>query len=456
MPQHDSQSSAGSASSSQPKSGVQTRIDPAHTIAGGPSRPEASPEREGAAITSTVEIASVDGADTPRLDEQLRLQAEQISTYLRAQQKQVDRREAHLHAQLAQQDNGARSARLWFRERQQELTEREAELRRREQEVEREQARWKRREQQQTEAGQRIESEDTVAQGQFDRQHASVLGMVRRFLRGEALPAEASEAMQSGGAAATSAADHDAVALGDELLALLKQLRLRQQNLEEAEALLADGQSALDAGRKQLAADRADWEQRCEVEHRQAAETRRRAELELDKKLRSLQTRGDHLERRSAAVDQLRAETLHAQREALELRLATDETWAQMVGGAPPAILTQSMARIRSKLADEYRLERAGIAGQQKELEGLVARLNDQHDKLQRQKQELEQWAADRRAEIEGQAARLVAREQELDLRQGELDQLRADQQGERRVYEGEIRRLLGQLRRSDSPAQAA
>jgi hypothetical protein len=110
----------------------------------------------------------------------------------------------------------------------------------------------------------------------------------------------------------------------------LARLQSRQKNLEEAESLLGDGQAALDRARQQLTADRQAWQEQCEIDRRRINDDRRRAEADLDKKLQTLTARGEHLERRTAAVDQLRAEVLRAQRETLELRLATDEIWSQL------------------------------------------------------------------------------------------------------------------------------
>ena len=92
------------------------------------------------------------------------------------------------------------------------------------------------------------------------------------------------------------------------------------------------------------------------------------------------------------------------QRETLELRLATDELWRQMVGAPPPAALSQSLAQIRGKLAERYRLERSEIAGEKKDLELLVERVDRERERVQQQKQEIERRTANRQADIEGQA----------------------------------------------------
>lgn len=522
--------------------------------------PQAPPAADSPALDSVSELAgSQAGADVESqaaspaqlesisIDklQQMQLQFEQLAGHLRAQQYELDRREAQFNSQLAQQENELRTSRLWFRERQQELadreaefeqrrqreeaaqlerlTEREAEIARREEELEsqraaivkslshreaelarreadfdlqavawsKDRAEWidaqarfeaecneakqkwqeqadalvlKHRELElerqalvvQSSAEQGAERRATVEQAperefaevqRVHRELQSTLDSLRQLLSGEPPSSEAS----NNGSYEPSDLEH----LASEFRTAIARLQARQKNLEEAEALLSDGQSALDRGRQQLTADRQTWQEQCDIERRRLGDDRRRCEADLDKKLRAIADRSGHLERRSAAVDQLRAEVLRAQRETLELRLATDEIWAQLAGSVPPPVLTQSLARIRGKLAEQYQLERAELADQQKQLEALAVRLEAQHDKLQNQKQALERWVTDRRNEIEGQASRLVTQELEIARRQAELEEINERQESERRLYEGEIRRLLGELR-SARPTMAA
>ena len=480
--------------------------------------------------------------------QQLRLQFEQLAGHLRSQQYQLDRREAQLHSQLAQQDNEVRSSRLWFREHQQELVDREAELLRRgtgngvatcrtdresnrarrgtcparsgirfairamgegaatngptpmraseaecrdvkrqwqeqadalavrHQELEQlrqsllqpsdtkanadaaalafEQAAADQAEEQSRVAGQLHADAD-----QFYRQVDSTLDLMRQFVAGRQPDSEIAKSVPQdsiGNERSNPGLPPEMATVFAEFRAALAKLHGRQKNLDEAEALLTDGQTALDRSRQQFTNDRQAWQEQCDIDRRRINDDRRRADADLNKKLQTLTQRGEHLERRTAAVDQLRAEVLRAQRETLELRLATDEIWAQLSPSVPPPVLTQSLARIRAKLAEQYQLERAELADQQKQLEALAVRLESQHDKLHHQKQALEQWVGDRRNEIEGQASRLVAQEIELSRRLTELEELNERQQSERRLYEGEIRRLLGELRRGGMAATAA
>jgi hypothetical protein len=433
---------------------VQMRVDPPHVVAGAPTADvdvvltEAS---EAVAVREAVAVGQAAGRTTRETlsglieapaesspAEQLQLQAEQLAARLGAQQEQIDRREADLNAQLAKQEHDARSSRLWLRERQQEFAEREAELARREQAIAAKEEELARADREQAEGRERAKSEQ--------RRQSEAFAAAQRELdeRQRALERQETENAAVAAAQARTSAEQTQLA---------ERLKARQRNLEEAEVLLADSQAELAGSRRQFESDRQAWHKRCEATRKEMEQSQARNEADFDKKLHGLKARADRLERRAVALDQLRAEVLRAQREALELRLATDEVWAQMIGIAPPAALSQSLAQVRGKLAEHYRAERAEIAGEKKELELLATRADQDRQRLQQRKQELDQWAADRQADLEGQAARLLAREQQLDRRQTELDDARIGQADDRREYEREIRRLLGELRRDGATA---
>ncbi len=435
-----SESSADSSPDDAGTVKVRKRIDGAHRIAHGPAEDERPPadglpdER-----VETADVSTPDELSSPPMREQLRLQAEQLASHLRAQQYQLDRREAQLNAREAQQENEARAARLWLRERQQELAEQEAELRRRGQELEIGGA----------DRGSGVRgqgSEKTIAEPRAKEPSPPRVQSDQHLLRQREL--DEFEQTLSRQEAEYRAATADLAEQTARQSQIEAELHARQQNLEEAEALLADGQTELERGRKQLAAERQAGHEQCAEQRLRLAEERRRADLDLNRRLEALKHHGEQLERRETAVEQLRNDVLRTQRETLELRLATDEIWAQMSGSLPPAILTQSLVRTRGKLADQYRLERVELAQRQEQLESLARRIEARHEKLRGERQETERWTADRRHEIEGTAARLAAKEQELARRQTELEEFQERQQSERRLYEADIRRLLAELRK--------
>ncbi len=107
----------------------QMRLDPPHELAAAARAGVREPQ------LAAVGAGTIGVMAEAAPGEQLQLQADQLASHLHLRLREVDRRAAALNAQLADQENGLRNARLWFRERQQELTECAAELDRREQEI---------------------------------------------------------------------------------------------------------------------------------------------------------------------------------------------------------------------------------------------------------------------------------------------------------------------------------
>ncbi len=379
--------------------------------------------------------AMADGAP----GESVNLQIEQLAERLSAQLRDVDRREAGLHAQLAEQENATRSARHWLRERQHELNQRDADLNHREEAIRLKQAELARDDQQHAEGRERTKSDQRrLAEATASRQ--------REFETRE----QAIAAREASLAAATAALAEATAEQKLELEVELSKLLQRQQNLDEAEALLVDSQTGLEQQQRQLAADRQAWHERSQYERRQIQAEQAKNAYELEQKARLLTTRTELLDRRAAAFEQLREEVATAHRETLDLRLATDELWAELCGENPPAELAKSLARIRGQIAATAREQRRENAAARQEVETSVGRLAEDRQHLQRQADEMESWTATCRDEFSAQAERLAQREHSLDLRQMQLDELVQRLQEDRQAYEREIRRLLGQLRATD------
>ena len=145
-------------------------------------------------------------------------------------------------------------------------------------------------------------------------------------------------------------------------------------------------------------------------------------------------------------MEQFRAELGRVHRETLEIRLATEELWAELSGSAPPAALTRSLGRIRSRLADHYRMANLELHQKKEELELLRRQLSEQYEKLVRQKRNFDAWAAQCRDEVEQQAARLLARGEDLDRREADMSEYARCAQAEKLQLHQEIRRLRTKL----------
>src|SRR5207302_7899414 len=139
----------------------------------------------------------------------------------------------------------------------------------------------------------------------------------------------------------------------------------------------------------------------------------------------------------------LRDELRAAQRETLEVRLATEELWSQLSGAVPAASLTRAIGRIRQRLSDQYRLAASDVEDQKRELESLRSRLQQHHDRLAQRQQDLQQWFERRQAELQQQAEQLVLREEELAQERTAMEGHKQRWQDDRSRLHEELRELL-------------
>jgi hypothetical protein len=146
-------------------------------------------------------------------------------------------------------------------------------------------------------------------------------------------------------------------------------------------------------------------------------------------------------------LDQVRDEALRLHRQSLEMRLLAEQLWAQITGNLTPAEVTQAIAQLRLKLAEQYRLEEQQLVARRDELLQLSERITRQNSDLEQLRSGLRDWAAARQAEIERQAQALVQRELALDSQQDELRAAQQEWNAQRRGYEQQIRELTNQLR---------
>ncbi len=373
--------------------------------------------------------------------QQFRTQAEQLAEHLKRRQRDMDHREAEFHAQLARHEAEARSARLWFQEHQLDLLERQAALAERQQEL----------------ASQRSNTSTGPSAAEVS-ESANATDGARQFGTNakpqlQALSEADIELLRQ------LAGQHE---LEEKLAQRLEKceareraLDSRQDRLEKAEMSLARSQSELEDAWQKFSAQRDAWQVQADEERHKLADDRRRNQAEQMMERESLAKRSQHLQLRTAALEQTRGELMRQQRETLEMRLASEELWAQLAGAAPPATITQKLAQLRTQLADHFRLQSEELAQQRCNIESLTTKVAQQHERTATERRELQQWLVGQQREIESQAARLVAREQELEQEERTLRQSQIKWQFDRREMEREIRRLQAEIRSLEAAAAA-
>lgn len=294
--------------------GRKTRIDAPHAVTGGA---EATAAAKGPAT------ASVPGT----MPEELQRQARQLETHLQKRQLELDHRESQLNARLAEFERESRAARLWFAERERELS-------------------------------------------------AVQASMTRTSAR-ETRP----------GSAQTS--DTAPAAPGSDNLI--------------------------------------------------------KRELDLDK-------REQEVSQREQKLRKLRDELVSAREETLEIRLATEELWRQLCDALPPEAVNRSIARIRQRLTEHYRLVREDLNDYRSQLEDLRCNLDEKLELWTRRKAELAQWVTQRMTEVDQYHATVAERSVALDQKQTELALLQSAWRQDRQELESRIARLQGRLDQAAGP----
>ncbi len=470
---------------------VGARFDAAHpmqTASALGARPEPPQVEPGGALVPVSDDVAV-------ARQWLARQARQISSHLKRRQSDLDRREAQLHRQLAELENERRTGRLWFNERQEEHNQRDAELAQRQRELEEQGSRLTAaeryadaarqeslqdvaaREQKLSElhakletwaaqlfqreqaahaaqdelANLRLKTEDQLRHARqiTDSRREASLELVRLAQQGIERRRQALEEIERSHAERLSEADLRLAQARRELNLAAAQIEDRRRAVEEAEALLAQGQADLERERIKLA------QRRAMPEPAVAAPTAPPRTADDDEQLaakrRYLVRLEEELESRRQSLEQLRDELARAHRESLEMRLAAEELWGQLSGTAPPALLTQALGEVRRRLADHYRLAEAELEERRKELSSLEQRLADQADRVKRRQQDLYAWVAKRQEELDRQSQDLSQRQTELTREQVRLKRGADDWLSERAGYQEEIRRLMSKLRQREA-----
>jgi predicted nucleic acid-binding Zn-ribbon protein len=351
------------------------------------------------------------------------LQASQLASHLQRQQATIDHREAELNARVAAMENQIRAARLWLDERQSDLSLREEELARRE-------------------ASCPATSEASA--GPRDRSPGRAAGQIE--LSASDLPGREDELTRRAAELETMAADlarrSAATGLSGGAADSADLFEAQRAKLAEAEQRLETEQVEWQRRVRELQEQRAEFTGFVEAERQKLADQRRLAAEAREAERQEVKRQEADLANRTAALVGMRAEVQRAQQEALEMRLATEELWSQLSAQHSPAALAQSMAQVRLKLADEFRLAKAELLKQRADIKQLAERLAQQHQKATEQRTQSQAWLNGRLQELEQYAGRIRTREQQVAAERASLRAEQAEWQAEKLRLEQEIRRL--------------
>jgi hypothetical protein len=392
---------------------AENRVDPAH---GQPRGAEERAIAEGLLLEQRSALGGLMAdhvADPAALFvAQVQNHASQLAEQLQIRQENLDRREAEIHARQAAVENQARSARLWVDQRQEELDERDRQIDARGALINRRLAEW------------------GLAWESGAEPHEVETHLTRRAAELK----DREERLQQW---------HDRLEkLERETEQKAAQLDVRKRSLEKSEQLLQSEQVALSEARRQLEFELTRVEEQRVKHEEELLVDRERCDRDEQRRRQSLDQRAEDLDKREARLEQLQDVLAEGQREALELRLATEEIWSELSNRVDAVQLDRRVTQIRARLSDHYSLARSELVERQDELRRLAAEIITQHERLQLKQDEFAHWIERRKSELEQQAARLASRERDLQQRQSKWDEQCREWAAERMEYQQEIRRL--------------
>ncbi len=495
---------------SDKKSGrIETRIDGAHISAAHTSKSNDSADAH----------PVLAGCESSAAGAQIQAQADQLASYLRSRQRNIDQREADVNARLAVLDSEGRRERLALSQSEAELDERDGELTLRERELEErleavaaaeanakedraaaeadlaqqrralqhrqesleasEQASTERltkreealkeaetwfKEQQEEhrratldfEAHQRrTENEILYQRQQVDAHRAASMDTLRRQHKDLERQRASLERREKQWEKAASRPSAAAVRLEQSLRQEEAALKKRRGKLDEAELKLAEAQAKSAMLRERLREARQQFREELRDQRRQLALEQREAMAELQKKRDGLARRSRYVDNCHAKLVQLRAELGEMHRETLDVRLATEELWVQLSGTTPSAVLTESLAEMRHRLSQHYRESTADLARQKEELETARTEMAEQLEAVMRRKEEVDGWARRQEKELRQQAKRLRDRETDIQRREADLNDATHLRESERLAFQAEIHHLKRRMAEIECDALA-
>jgi len=446
---------------------TQRRMDPAHP----PNRPPDPPfENRHEGPDPDDSERPLDGPIPAKVDiQQLEHHAEQLAEFLRLKQRDLDRRESQLNAQLGLWEKSERAGRLQLDERRQALDEREMKIARGEEELARRTAAL---------AAAEVASEQAAATAkQLNDRCAAELDireqrLVEREQHFDALREKLRDAERRLNASQQKwqqqiTCEHQQLMtrraeLQQQQRYILRNLERHREALDQQPPVfsattkptaelesppepkpapapektaqkdqshddrpspsvnklhqaLADQLTEFNRRMRALEQERELWLAQKTVEEQRLEQWATALKVRLDKREQRLREQRQSLERMQRLLARERHEALKIHGETLELRLAVEHVWSQLSALADPVEFSRTIEQVRSDLQQHYAL-------QKQEIQQLLEKSHIAAQQLDERQRRLETSRAQWQSWLDAQHKNLEARTTQLDARQRQLD----------------------------------
>ena len=427
------------------------------------------------------------------------LETGQIAAHLRQQYADIDRREQRLHAQLAQADQERREQRMWIAELESGLEEREIALAKQETALVQQADACLQRETELKELHEALlreqhslnlerdqfiqdREEQTLALESLQTRQHSELERLRGDLIAEHDAAETELKQRSvlldnrhrfqQEHLTRTMHEFEAVQNAfrrEQQVARTRDEETREQNvlrsrqIERQRVLLDERQQSIERERQVLAKERRALEERLANDSEDLRRERAAWEQDRDSQKADLRRQQDmlalhaeNLETRRQRLDRLRAELEETNRQTLEMRLAVEESAAQLTQTAGSESTRQRIDEAHAVLAEYYRHTRESLIRQHQEIEQAQVRVQEQREEFRSERRELVTWATQQEEQLAIREQAVRAEREALAQREAEQQALVARMTAEKLQAESTIRDLLQQLSARESASAPA
>ena len=167
---------------------------------------------------------------------------------------------------------------------------------------------------------------------------------------------------------------------------------------------------------------------------------------ELESERRLLAERKNELDRRQTIVQRMQDEAQTIHREALEMRLVTEQLWSEISDKVPPEHVAELLQTLQTQLDEAYRSREKGVEDRRQELQQLKDEIQRKQEDVRDQSRRLQEWLESRHDEIKSYAAEVDAREALLDRREHRMSEEFSKWEATRSAYQSQLQSLLGKL----------
>ena len=346
--------------------------------------------------------------------ELLQRQAQQLETHLKQRLRELDRREAQVHASCAQMESDLRIARMWWLDHQRELQEHT-----------------------------QLSSRHVKRSGDGDTQPAAVTRATKRPIDSDEQQLTDLETLRINLGLAESPetttkqghpSPHNTEAsLGD----------IHEATLHTALETLRHDASRLHADQRTLAQEREAWhqermDQEAELKHRE-----QQLEEKVTRVAQRLRQRRVLLSRMSKTGAAWHEQAVQHHRESLEARLVAEQLYHDLQAAIPSGQLRDKRQAAQRRLEQHYHNRETAAQQHQLVLNQQTAQLHRQQAELAKQRATILQEAESQRLKIAQLTARLEERQRQLDQREQRLHQQRQTWQNEQYQQQQTLYQLL-------------